>query len=63
MAIVKQNGVAGKICANPECGWKPISEFAPARLLGFSVGDGYKSRCRECLRAQKRDERAAKLEH
>lgn len=40
MAIVHQNGVAGKICANPECGWKPLSEFHPARLLGMPVGDG-----------------------
>ena len=30
MAIVYQNGIAGKICANPECGWKPLSEFSPA---------------------------------
>lgn len=63
MAIVYQNGIAGKICANPECGWKPLSEFAHARLLGIPVGDGYKSRCRECAKAQGRAERAAKLEH
>jgi len=62
MAIVYQNDIAGKICANPECRWKPLAEFAPARLLGFPVGDGYKSRCRECLNAQKRAERAAKPE-
>ncbi len=59
MAIVFQNGVAGKICANPECGWKPLSEFAPARLLGIPVGDGHKSRCRNCWNAQKRAERAS----
>lgn len=58
MTIVYQNGVPGKICANPECGWKPLSEFAPARLLGKPVGDGYKSRCRNCWNAQKRAERA-----
>jgi 5-methylcytosine-specific restriction endonuclease McrA len=63
MAIVYQNGVAGKICANPECGWKPLSEFAPAKLLGMPVGDGYKYRCRECFRVQAREERAANLEH
>jgi 5-methylcytosine-specific restriction endonuclease McrA len=63
MAIVYQNGVAGKICANPECGWKPLSEFAQRRVLGVPVGDGYKARCRECWNAQSRDERAAKLEH
>ena len=62
MAIVYQNDVAGKICANPDCGWKPLSEFAPARLLGFPIGDGYKSRCRDCFNAQKRAERAAKPE-
>ena len=62
MAIVYQNGVAGKICANPECGWKPLIEFAPARLLGFPVGDGYKYRCRDCFRAQARAERAAKID-
>lgn len=62
MAIVYQNGVAGKICANPECGWKPLSEFHPKRLLGISIGDGYKSRCKECFRAQARAERAAKIE-
>lgn len=62
MAIVYQNGVAGKICINPECGWKPLNEFAPRRLLGIPVGDGYKSRCKECFRAQARAERAAKIE-
>lgn len=62
MAIVYENGVAGKICANPECGWKPISEFAPAKLLGKPVGDGYRSRCRGCWNAQKRAERASNPE-
>ncbi len=49
MAIVYQNGVAGKICINPECGWKPLSEFHPRRLLGIPVVDGYKSRCKDVL--------------
>lgn len=62
MAIVYQDGVAGKICANPECEWKPLSEFGPARLFGIPVRDGYKSRCRDCFNAQKRSERAAKPE-
>lgn len=62
MAIVYQDSVAGKVCANPECGWKPLSEFAPARLFGLPFGDGYKSRCRICWNAQKRAERAAKSE-
>ena len=62
MAIVYQNGIAGKICANPECGWKPLSEFAPARSFGLPVGDGYKSRCRICWNAQKREERASNPE-
>ncbi len=62
MAIVYQNDVAGKICANPDCGWKPLSKFHQKRLLGISVGDGYKSRCRDCFNAQKRAERAAKPE-
>jgi len=62
MAIVYQNGIAGKICANPECSWKPLSEFAPARSFGLPVGDGYKSRCRFCWNAQKREERAANPE-
>lgn len=62
MAIVYQDGIAGKVCANPECGWKPLSEFHPKRLLGISVGDGYKSRCKECFNAQKRSERASKPE-
>jgi 5-methylcytosine-specific restriction endonuclease McrA len=62
MAIVYQDGVAGKICTNSECGWKPLSEFHPRRLLGIPVGDGYKSRCRECFRAQARAERTAKIE-
>jgi 5-methylcytosine-specific restriction endonuclease McrA len=57
MTIVYQNGVAGKICANPECGWKPVSEFRPSRLLGVPIGDGYKSRCKKCWNAQKRVER------
>lgn len=60
MAIVYRNHIAGKICANPECRqWKPVSEFHPARLLGIPVGDGYKSRCKECLIAEKREKRAA----
>ena len=62
MAIVYQNGVAGKICANPECGWKPLSEFHPRRVLGMPVGDGYRSRCRDCWNAQKRAERVANPE-
>ena len=62
MAIIYQNGIAGKICANPACGWKPLSEFAPARLLGMPVGDGYKYRCRDCSKAQSRAERTAKLD-
>jgi 5-methylcytosine-specific restriction endonuclease McrA len=62
MAIVYQNGVAGKICANPECSWKPLSEFANARSGGKPVGDGFKSRCRDCWNAQKRKERATKPE-
>jgi 5-methylcytosine-specific restriction endonuclease McrA len=62
MAIVYQNNVAGKVCINSECGWKPLSEFHPRRLLGIPVGDGYKSRCRECWNAQKRAERAANPE-
>jgi 5-methylcytosine-specific restriction endonuclease McrA len=62
MAIVYRNDAAGKICANPECHWKPLNEFAPANLFGLPVGDGYKSRCRECGRAQSRAERAAKPE-
>jgi len=59
MAIVYENDIAGKICANPDCGWKPLSEFAPARSLGLPVGDGYKSRCRDCWNAQSRAEYAA----
>jgi 5-methylcytosine-specific restriction endonuclease McrA len=62
MAIVYRNGVAGKICANPECGWKALNEFPPRRLLGIPVGDGYKSRCQDCGNAQSRAERAAKYE-
>jgi 5-methylcytosine-specific restriction endonuclease McrA len=62
MTIVYQNGVAGKICANPECGWKPLSEFHPRRILGIPAGDGYKSRCKDCWNAQGRVERNAKLE-
>ena len=62
MAIVYRNGIAGKYCANPECGWKPLNEFGPARLSGKPVGDGYKYRCRDCFNAQKRAERAAKSE-
>jgi 5-methylcytosine-specific restriction endonuclease McrA len=62
MAIVYQNGAAGKICANRACGWKPLSEFANARSRGKPVGDGFKSRCRNCWNAQRRKERAAKPE-
>jgi 5-methylcytosine-specific restriction endonuclease McrA len=62
MAIVYQDGVAGKICINPECGWKPLSEFSLRRLLGVALGDGYKSRCRECANAQSRAEYAANIE-
>jgi 5-methylcytosine-specific restriction endonuclease McrA len=62
MTIIYRNGIAGKICANPDCGWRPISEFHPRRLLGLLVGDGFKSRCKECSKAQARAERAKKLE-
>lgn len=63
MVIVYRDGVAGKICANPACRlWKPVSEFHPARLLGIRVGDGYKSRCKECLNAGKREKRASNPE-
>lgn len=62
MAIVYQDGVPGKICANPECDWKPLSEFHTSRLLGIPIGDGYKSRCKTCFNAQKRAERAVKSE-
>jgi 5-methylcytosine-specific restriction endonuclease McrA len=62
MTIVYQDGFPGKICANPDCGWKPISEFHPRRLLGIPSGDGYKSRCKDCFNAQARAERAANLE-
>ena len=62
MAIIYQNGTAGKICANPQCGWKPLSEFSPRRLLGKPVGDGYKYRCRECANAQGRTEYAANID-
>lgn len=62
MAIVYRDDIAGKICANPECGWKPLNEFGARRLGGFPVGDGYKSRCKDCFDAQKRAERAARAE-
>lgn len=62
LAIVYHDDIAGKICANPECAWKPLSEFAVARSGGVPVGDGYKSRCRVCFNAQKRAERAANPE-
>lgn len=63
MAVIYQNGIAGKICANSDCGWKPLSEFSPRTLHRFPVGDGYKSRCRTCANAQGRAERAANLEN
>ncbi len=63
MTIVYQNGIPGKICANPECGWKPLSEFHQRRILGIPAGDGYKSRCKECWNTQGRAERNARLEH
>ena len=59
--LSRWNGVAGKICATPECGWKPLSEFHPRRVLCISVGDGHKSRCKDCWNAQSRRQRAAKL--
>jgi 5-methylcytosine-specific restriction endonuclease McrA len=62
LVIVYRDCVAGKVCANPDCGWKPLTEFAVARSGGVPVGDGYKSRCRDCFNAQKRAERAAKPE-
>ena len=62
MAIVYQKGVAGKICANPECEWKPLSEYYRASWLGVPIGDGYKSRCKDCLNAQDRAKWAADLE-
>lgn len=62
MTVVYKNGIAGKICANPNCGWKPLSDFHKRRLGGISAGDGFKSQCRECHNAQSRAERAANLE-
>jgi 5-methylcytosine-specific restriction endonuclease McrA len=62
MAIVYQNGVAGKVCANPECGWKQLSDFSPATWLGVPVGDGYRARCRKCANAQSRDEYATNID-
>lgn len=62
MAIVYQNNIAGKICANTKCGWKPLSEFHPRKILGIPVSDGYKSRCKDCFNAQKRTQRAANPE-
>jgi 5-methylcytosine-specific restriction endonuclease McrA len=62
MTIIYQNGIAGKVCANPECGWKPLNEFHLRRSLGVPVGDGYRSRCKDCWNAQSRTERASKLE-
>lgn len=59
MAIVYQNDIAGKVCANPNCGWKPLSDFSPATLFGFPRGDGFKSRCKECMNAQDRAKWAA----
>lgn len=59
MAIVESNGVSGKVCLTPECGWKPLSEFGPVRSKGKPVGDGYRSRCRRCMAARKRELRAA----
>jgi 5-methylcytosine-specific restriction endonuclease McrA len=64
MMIEYRNGIAGKICSNPECNqWKPLNEFHPQRLLGQPVGNGYKSRCKACLNAEKRAKRSADLEH
>lgn len=62
MAIVHKNGIAGKICANPKCGWKPLSAFHLRHSRSIPVGDGYKSRCRDCWNAQKRAERATNPE-
>jgi hypothetical protein len=62
MDIVYQNGVAGKICVNPECGGKPLNEFPKRQVHGKPVGDGFKARCRDCWNAQSRTERAAKPE-
>lgn len=58
MAIIFQDGVAGKVCANPDCGWKPLNEFGKAT----TSRDEHKSRCKVCSRAQARAERAAKPE-
>jgi len=60
MVIVYFDDIAGKVCANPDCGWKPLSDFSHRRQGGYLVGDGYKSRCRDCANAQKRAERGAK---
>jgi 5-methylcytosine-specific restriction endonuclease McrA len=62
MVVVYFDDIAGKVCANPDCGWKPLSNFSHRRQGGHLVGDGYKSRCRDCANTQKRAERAAKPE-
>lgn len=59
MAIIYKNNEPGKVCTNPQCAqWKPLSEFHPRKALGIiPMSDGYKSRCKECINAEKRDKR------
>ena len=59
MAIEYREGIPGKVCANPACRqWKTLDQFGARRLLGIRVGDGFKSRCKDCMNE---DERAKRL--
>jgi 5-methylcytosine-specific restriction endonuclease McrA len=58
VAIQYREAIPGKICANPECRqWKPLDQFHAQRLLGIRIGDGFKSRCKDCTNSKKREKR------
>ena len=60
MTIQYRDGIPGKVCANPDCRqWKPLDQFNARRLLGVRIGDGYKSRCKDCAASRTRELRQA----
>lgn len=58
MAIVENEGRAGKICTACKL-WTPLEQFRERKPR---VGDGYFSQCKECERARKRAKRAVNPE-
>ncbi len=55
MAIIRNNGVDGKVCSTCKS-WKPLSEFPTDPTHGPLQG-GRHCRCKECHRIKSRERR------